>query len=107
MLYSPIDTGASEFDWPTRASIKASRIAHSSEEIKNGFTKQKGIIADAAGRLWIPIQDDGMRLKRLVATHDGLNGHRKNKETWKALAEHFVWPEMEREVATYVESCIQ
>lgn len=58
--YAPIDTGESEFDWPARASIKASQIAHSSEELRNGFIKEKSMIEDAVRRLWIPSRDDSM-----------------------------------------------
>ncbi len=57
-------------------------------------------------RLWIPCAASELQLKLLVLAHCGSLGHRGRAATKSVLLENFVWKSQEKDVQTFVDSCL-
>ena len=66
---------------------------------KEGKLYKKGL--DSAHKL---VVEKGERMRMLVSAHDSL-GHRGAYATRMLIAEHFWWPEYERDVHWYCKTC--
>lgn len=70
-MRAPIDPGTDPvLDWPTREDIKNSQAA-SAEKTPKGFKKSKDGIRNDRGVLWIPADDETLKLRIIIAGHTG------------------------------------
>ncbi len=70
------------------------------------FKQADGIIQDDRGVVWIPDDDNLLKLRILVAGHTGMCGHRGWTASKASIEAHFTWTGLAPDVESFVKSCI-
>jgi len=105
LILAPVNPSLDKtLDWPSLADIKASQ-KKSKEKPPRRFQESNGII-QYKDVIWIPSNDNSMKIRILVAAHTGLGGHRGPDVTAAAVRAHFMWKNMYEEVKSFVHSCL-
>lgn len=106
LLYSPMTPEKKEkFDWPTRHEISEAQQA-TTEEPPRSFRYTDGIIQNSSKVIWVPQDNELVRLRIMIAGHTGRGGHRGVKPTLDIFRQHFWWSTLSQDVETFVRSCL-
>ncbi len=104
IMYAPITPSASdELDWPERSSLMKSQ-ADSEETYGKRFKMKDGLIQDSSGIVWVPNDNDMLKLRILIAAPAGISGHRGIKVTGTTVMNHFFWKGMKEDISTFYKS---
>lgn len=58
------------------------------------------------GKIWIPDDDDELKMKLLVTAHCGAAGHRGRDSTKSILQERYIWKNMSDDCADFLKHCL-
>lgn len=107
LLYAPIAQQPLDdnLDWPNRKDIFQSQL-RSKKKPSPRFKRRDGIMMDPCDVVWIPQDDDVLKLRILIASHAGRSGHRDVDSTKLSLRKHFYWDTMKVDVESFCNSCI-
>ena len=106
LMLAPINPGLDpKLDWPCLDDIIESQES-SAEDPPSNVKKTESGWKDDKGRLWIPSEDELLKLRILIAAHTGYGGHRAKKVTEASVSAHFVWKNMKEDVTNFVGSCL-
>lgn len=106
VMYAPVNPGLDpKLDWPSCDEIIASQES-SREKPLAGFNKTDAGWCDEKDRIWIPSDDELLKLRILIAAHTGIGGHRGQRVTRAAVEGHFLWTKMKKDVHSFVGSCL-
>lgn len=64
----------------------------------------KGVI-NINSKIWIPVKNE-LKLKILVGSHCGTNGHRGVEATTSIIKESFTWVNLEKDMKTFISQCV-
>lgn len=106
MMVAPINPGVhSQFDWPSMTEIKLSQ-ENSTATPSTRFSQKNGIFRDNKGVVWLPDDNNELKLRVIIAPHCGIGGHRASSPTQQTIASHFWWSKIETDVKSFVSSCL-
>lgn len=106
VLYAPINTAENqEYDWPNVDDIRSSQQQSKSNRPENHVLVD-GLILNEHKKVWIPEDDNLLKLRILIAAHCGISGHRGKTTTSASIAKEYYWNTLDIDTATFCESCI-
>lgn len=106
VMFAPVNPSSSEkFDAPCLEDIEKSQRS-STEVPPKQFKRVGSIIQDDQKVIWIPSDDDDLKIRILIAAHCGPSGHRAKSTTLRELLKHFYWKEADNCVDSFVKSCL-
>lgn len=106
LLLAPITPSLDDsLDWPSLADIQTAQ-ARSKLLAPQSFTKKEGVTQNKAGIIYIPKDEDKLKLRIMIAGHAGLSGHRGYTTTQRNIKNHFWWPKIDEEVKAFCLSCL-
>lgn len=106
LMMAPVNPGVdAELDWPTLDDVIASQKATANTPPPSFRLTQDGV-ADTNGVLWIPSDDNLLKLRILIAAHMGHGGHRSWRATDATIRSHFRWNSLGKDVESFVKSCL-
>lgn len=106
VLYAPVYTQSSEeYDWPSCQETTESQRKSKSKQ-PAAFKEKDGMIIDEKRRIWIPEDDEKIKLRLLIASHHGVSGHRYKTTTMENIEKDIFWKTMKDDVASFCEICI-
>ena len=96
--------GSCDIQWPSLEDIKE-------VQSENLSTSERSVLgADGVrridGKIWIPSQAVGLKLKILTVAHAGSRGHRGTDGTVSVLAKTFRWKGMRRDAEEFSKKCL-
>ena len=107
LLLAPVNPGLDKrLDWPSLHDITSSQ-EKSTETPPKGFTKIGRGLVKNKDVIWIPSQDELLKLRVLIAAHTGWGGHRGPDVSAAAVKAHFNWPKMNEDIRLFVHSCLR
>ena len=105
LMIAPISPALDEkLEWPNPNDIIKSQ-ALSKCQPGTGFTKKRGLLTNDRDVVWIPEDDDTLKLRVLIEAHTGIGGHRAWGSMLATIRAYFYWNNMENDVETFVRSC--
>lgn len=106
LMVAPINPSLHrEYDWPTLIEIEKSQ-KKSGTKPSNRFKIKNQVYRDNRGVIWIPNDDDSLKLRIIIAAHTGSCGHRAIIPTQKTIEPHFFWNKMETDIKAFINSCL-
>jgi hypothetical protein len=97
-----------DFAWPSCSDIALAQAAAGPDSIPSRCVRSPatGLWYFPPSDVWIPAPEVHLQLRLLVVAHCGAAGHRTHTATRLALAEHFSWPTLEADVASFCQTCL-
>lgn len=106
LMLAPIRPGVDpEFDWPTLRDIETTQ-SNSKSKPSARFKWDGTLYKDNKGVIWIPTEDDALKLRIIIAAHNGPGGHRGIAPTTKSISTQFYWNGLGKDVKQFVSSCL-
>lgn len=106
LLPAPVTPGLDGiFDWPSLTDIKNSQ-SNAKSKPPPRFHIRDGLWKNARGITWIPVEDNELNIRILVAAHTGRGGHCGLKTTRRIVSFHFEKIRKMYYVRRFLKSCI-
>ena len=106
LLLAPITPSLDEsLDWPSLADIQTAQAKNDVQPPKS-FSRRDGTIQNQSGIIFVPKDEDKLKLRIMIAGHAGLSGHRGYKTTQRNIKNHFWWKNIDAEIKAFCLSCI-
>ena len=94
-----------KMDWPKLSEVaKAQRIYK--EAIPTEFSKRNGVIKSKKSVIWVPAENETLKLRIIIATHCGMGGHRAVSPTKATVEKYLWWKDMNNDISSFVSSCL-
>ena len=94
-----------KLDWPTISDIKKSQTS-SNQVPPNRFGLTEEVFKDSKDIIWIPSDDELLKLRIIIAAHTRHEGHRSQRVTLVSVRAHFFWQKMTEDMESFAQSCL-
>lgn len=93
-----------DIDWPSMDTFRAAQLK-AIEKLPDLVLEPDRLFRQQ-GRIWIPADDQELKLKVLAISHSGMMGHRGKDSTERVVLESYTWHDMNSDISSLVHGCL-
>ena len=104
LVLAPVSPNLSDdYDWPTLSEIRSVQPKIMDDKQWN---IGNGIWRNSKAEMFVPDDENKLKIRLLIAAHAGMSGHRAKDITLSNLSSSFWWKTRDQDVQSFVDSCL-